>query len=135
MPQHHLTAFENKSDYRIRQGSRYSLTIKVPGDKTTGYNIKAHIKRKPTDDSTLAIFNVIAPAYDATTDKTAWTIFLTASQTANTPKTKRVKRDETVIGTHVWCWDVLLEDLQDSDNNLRIITISYVEVIEEVTVA
>jgi hypothetical protein len=135
MPQHHLTSYENTADYRIRQGSRYTLTIKTPGDKSTGYAIKAEIRKKPGEPTTFAVFNVLSPSYDTTEDKTTWQMFLTASQTSNIPATKRREKADVTIGCTVWCWDVLLQDLANGDNNLRIISISYVEVIPEVTLA
>jgi hypothetical protein len=133
MPQHHLTAWENKHDYRVKQGSRFTMLIKVPGDKTTGYGLKAQIRRKPGEPTTLAIFNVTAPVYDAGTDLTTWELYLTASQTDSTPQTRRNRPSDVIIGTHVWCWDALLEDLSDSDNNLRLIDVSYVEVVPGVS--
>jgi hypothetical protein len=125
----HLTAIDNQADYRIRQQSRYSVVISVLGDFSTGYSLKAWIKPEIDSETTYAVFNFAAPTFDD--GKTTWIAWLSASQTATIPITKR--KTDAVIGKTVWTWDLLLIDDNDGDNNIRLIDPSYVEVVAGVT--
>lgn len=133
-PERHLTKLDNKGeDWRIHQGCKFSITLKVNGDRT-GWSFAAQIRKSLKETSTLAVFNSSTPSYNAQTDTTSVAVFLTKSQTTAIPlPSPRATVTDVKPGVNVWVWDAVMVDPLDAENVIPIVSYSWVEVIPRVT--
>lgn len=145
--QWHLTQndYSDGSDYRIKQGIKKWVRIKIKGDQSLK-RCEAVIRETPSSPGTLANFNWLAPQYPGLKDDglpemidnqqvTYFWGFLTPNQTKNIPipPIERKEGGRARIGENCWCWDIILVNPNDPDDVELIVSKSFVEVQDTVT--
>jgi hypothetical protein len=139
--QFHLTHWENVPyNYSIVQGALFSFTIIYPDLDLSNWSFSGQIRKTFDDATVLADFNFTIPIYGPVEGKlgnySTITPYLNASQTSLIPvppKTRSNASDSIKEGSNVWVYDIEAIDPNNSENVLKIISKSYVEVIGEVT--
>lgn len=79
-------------EYIIDRGACSKLSFIYPGNVTAA-TVKASIKARFGDQTTLAEFSVGTPVYNGTTNKTSFLLELTAAQTIALPVNKKMVFD------------------------------------------
>lgn len=134
--QFHLTLTDNApNNYAIIQGANYSFSVLFPGDYST-WIPSAQIRKNYADKDSVVLveFTFATNEYDSGTDKTRFTAYLDAEETKELPVTPLRKTGESArLGTNVWCYDMEITNPDDITNVIKLIRLSYVEVLAEVT--
>jgi hypothetical protein len=140
---YHLTYTDNKpNDYSIVQGEYFSFTIYYPDFDFSTWFLQSHIRKTYDDPQILAAFSFQPTVYQLHTNTAGvsklYSIiipYLGASQTVLLPVTRSRKSEleSAREGGNVWVYDLEAHHPTDSDNVIKIISKSYVEVIPEVT--
>lgn len=136
----HLTYWDNlPNNYSIIQGALYSFTIFYPTTDISTYTFSGHIRKTFDDSNILARFNfsvVFGTVENKIGNYTIITCYLNASQTdliPVPPKNRNSSSDAIKEGVNVWVYDIEAADPTNTENVLKIISKSWVEVVGGVT--
>lgn len=136
-----LTGTDNApNNYSIIQGSRFSFIVHYPTLDFTTWTFAGHIRQTYDSTTILAAFNFGPVTFGTREGKTGnWSsfeVYLDATDTAALPipsSIRQFRTDSAIEGTNVWVYDIEAYDPADSENIIKVISKSYVEVIPEVT--